>query len=360
MDKLRELTIVGAGNGGKALAGDLANKGWDVNLFEVPEFIGGLKEIMEKKEITVSENGVETTGKLKSVTTDIAAAVKGQKLIVVVMPGFGHKRAAELIAPHVEDGQIYLFMPGGFGSFEFMQELKKKGAWRDSLILAETATLPYGTFAIGPTKVMISVRTVCNPLGVYPASRTDEVFEAVKGVDPAVEKRENLLDVAMCNLNPTGHVVPCLMSVSQMEGREDYCMYRHAFTPSVKKLILSADAERVALREKLGLPAPHHNLTPGYEMALPYFGEPTYLAARMNNKGPNSVSHRYVTEDAPYGLALYASIAHKVGVDCPITDALLKLAGALNDSNYTTSGRTLESLGLADTDLDELMETLNK
>ena len=51
MDKLRELTIVGAGNGGKALAGDLANKGWDVNLFEVPEFIGGLKEIMEKKEI---------------------------------------------------------------------------------------------------------------------------------------------------------------------------------------------------------------------------------------------------------------------------------------------------------------------
>lgn len=178
MDKLRELTIVGAGNGGKALAGDLANKGWDVNLFEVPEFIGGLKEIMEKKEITVSENGVETTGKLKSVTTDIAAAVKGQKLIVVVMPGFGHKRAAELIAPHVEDGQIYLFMPGGFGSFEFMQELKKKGAWRDSLILAETATLPYGTFAIGPTKVMISVRTVCNPLGVYPASRTDEVFEA--------------------------------------------------------------------------------------------------------------------------------------------------------------------------------------
>ena len=58
--------------------------------------------------------------------------------------------------------------------------------------------------------------------------------------------------------------------------------------------------------------------------------------------------------------ALYASIAHKVGVDCPITDALLKLAGALNDSNYTTSGRTLESLGLADTDLDELMETLNK
>ena len=42
MDKLRELTIVGAGNGGKALAGDLANKGWDVNLFEVPEFIGGL------------------------------------------------------------------------------------------------------------------------------------------------------------------------------------------------------------------------------------------------------------------------------------------------------------------------------
>jgi opine dehydrogenase len=355
---INELTIIGAGNGGKALAGDLAVRGWEVNLFEVPEFAGGLKEIMEKKEITVSEAGTEKVGKLKSVTTDIAEALKDAKLVLVVMPGFGHKKVAELCAPYLEEGQIFLFMPGGFGAYEFYGNLKKMGAWKD-IILAETATLPYGTFAIGPSKVSIQVRTVCNPLGVFPATKTDEVFKLAQRIDSTVEKRANLLDVALCNLNPSGHVAPCVLSASQMEGREDFCMYRHAFTPSVKQLILKMDMERVALREKLGLPAPHHQLTPGYEMALPYFGEPTYLAARMNIPGPNTLQHRYITEDASYGLALFATLAQKVGVAAPITESLVKLAGALNDTDYFASGRTVQSLGLDDVDMNELIKFLN-
>ena len=355
---LNELTIVGAGNGGKALAVDLAIKGWEVNLYEVPEFAGGLKEIMEKKEITLSEGGEKKTGKLKSVTTDIAAALKGAKLVLVVMPGFGHKKVAELCAPYLEEGQIFLFIPGGFGSYEFYYNLKKVNAWKP-IILAETATLPYGTFAIGPSEVSVQVRTVCNPLGVFPATKTNEVFEIAKRIDPTVEARANLLDVAMCNLNPSGHVAPCLLSVSQMEGRDDYCMYRHAFTPSVNQLILNMDTERVMLRKKLGLPEPHHPLEPGYEMAQPYFGEPTYLAARMNIPGPKTIKHRYITEDAPFGLVLFASIAQKVGAAAPITESLVKLAGALNEADYFESGRTVHSLGLDDVNMDEFIDFLN-
>lgn len=356
---LDELTIIGAGNGGKALACDLAIRGWKVNLFEIAEFAGGLKEIMETKEITRSENGEETVGTLQNVTTDIREAVEGKKLILVVMPGYGHKRVFDMVEPYLADDQIWLFMPGGFGSYEFIMTMKQRGSWKEGMIVAETATLPYGTFAIGPSKIMISVRSVVNPLGVFPATKTDEVYEIVKRIEPAAEKRANLLDVGTCNLNPTGHVVPCLLSVSQMEGREDYCMYRHAFTPSVKKLVLQADAERVALREKLGLTESHHPLTPGYEMALPYFGEPTYLAGRMNIKGPNTVTHRYITEEAPYGLVFYSTLAHKVGVECPITDALIALSAALNDADYYGSGRTVQSLNLEDKDIDAFIEYLN-
>ena len=41
MDKLRELTIVGAGNGGKALAGDLANKDGMLIFLRFPNLSAG-------------------------------------------------------------------------------------------------------------------------------------------------------------------------------------------------------------------------------------------------------------------------------------------------------------------------------
>lgn len=357
---MKKMTILGGGNGGKAFGADMAAKGWSVCLYEVPEFAKGLEGIKANNlEIGILEAGQKSVAKLAAVTSDIEEALAFSDVIFVIMPGFGHKRIAELCAPHLKESQTYIFLPACFGAYEFYYHLNRMGQWKP-VTLAETATLPYGTNAIGPAEVMIHVRQEMNPLGVFPASKTAEVAEILKDCDDNFVPVRNLLDVATLNLNPSAHVVPCLLSASAMEGNKDYKMYRDAFTPSVCKLILKIDAERLAVREALGFGEPNYPLQPGLEMALPYFGTgESYLEARKGIPGPFSVEHRYVTEDAPFGIAFFASLAKKVGVTTPATDTVLQLAGLLNDADYMASGRTLENLGLADTGVKALTAFLD-
>jgi 2-polyprenyl-6-methoxyphenol hydroxylase-like FAD-dependent oxidoreductase len=51
---IENIAIVGAGNGGKAAAADLALQGKHVRLFEWPEFAGNVDEIMETRKLTAT------------------------------------------------------------------------------------------------------------------------------------------------------------------------------------------------------------------------------------------------------------------------------------------------------------------
>ena len=51
---IENITIVGAGNGGKAAAADLALQGKHVRLFEFPEYIGNVEEIMKTRNLTAT------------------------------------------------------------------------------------------------------------------------------------------------------------------------------------------------------------------------------------------------------------------------------------------------------------------
>ena len=45
------------------------------------------------------------------VTSNIEAAIKGVKYIIIPLPAFCPQIYAELLADHVEDGQIILLLP---------------------------------------------------------------------------------------------------------------------------------------------------------------------------------------------------------------------------------------------------------
>jgi opine dehydrogenase len=74
--------------------------------------------------------------------------------------------------------------------------------------------------------------------------------------------------------------------------------------------------------------------------------------------GPNSLQHRYITEDVPYGLVPYVSIGGMLGIDMPITRAFVDLACAVNEVDYWASGRTVEKLHIAGLDAHRLSEFL--
>jgi mannitol/fructose-specific phosphotransferase system IIA component (Ntr-type) len=104
--------VLGAGPGGMAMAGHLAITGCQINLFNrSPDRIVAIQ----------ARGGVDLTGEVKGfaslsvVTSDVAAALEGADVLMVVTPATAHRNIAEMIAPHLKDGQIVVLNPGRTG-----------------------------------------------------------------------------------------------------------------------------------------------------------------------------------------------------------------------------------------------------
>lgn len=62
---------------------------------------------------------------------------------------------------------------------------------------------------------------------------------------------------------------------------------------------------------------------------------------------PESLRHRYVTEDVPYGLVTVASIGRQIGMPVDKIEAIVNIACMANGEDYWRTGRTAERLGLS-------------
>ena len=133
-------TIIGGGNGGQSLAGHLSLMGFPVRLYDIcPETVAA---ISDQGGIYV-KGAVDGFGKLELATTDLAKALDGAEVVMVVAPATAHKAIAGNCAPLLADGQIVILHPGATcGSLEFRQVLDENGCTAE-VTLAETNTLIY-------------------------------------------------------------------------------------------------------------------------------------------------------------------------------------------------------------------------
>lgn len=65
---------------------------------------------------------------------------------------------------------------------------------------------------------------------------------------------------------------------------------------------------------------------------------------------PDSLTHRYFTEDIPFGLVTWSSLAKQIGLPLPLTDAFIRISGILCDTDFEATGRTARVLGLEEND----------
>ena len=137
---MTRITVLGAGNGGQALAGDLASQDFEVTLFEHPQLEHKIADLKKSKTITLT-GIMEKKGHLANVTTSAEEAIKGADIIYFLAPSFAQKPILESIAPYIEDNQKLVLMPGNFGSLVFRSYLKKIGN-TTSLKMAEADTMP--------------------------------------------------------------------------------------------------------------------------------------------------------------------------------------------------------------------------
>jgi opine dehydrogenase len=350
------IAVLGGGNGALTLAADLTLGGHKVNLYELPEFWDSLGPVADTGEIRLG--GVSRCGlaRVETVTNDIHEALAGARVVLVSVPAFGARRMAEVCAPAVRDDHLVVCLPGTFGSVAFDQVFR--GLETDAHpVLGDVATLPYGCRKTAPGEVSIFVEAIKLPAAAIPGDATPALVAALSALFPAIEAGQDVVDIALKNVNPCIHPGPCILNAGRIEYADDFYLYREGMTPCTRRVMLAVDAERIAVREALGYGPPHYGLdpTPGvFEVFVDYFGEGSIKTAGYNMRGPLEVSDRYITEDIPYGLVAYASLGDLAGVATPVCDSIITLGSVINETDYRATGSTLESLGLGGLSVDGL------
>lgn len=352
----KAICIIGAGNGGKAIAGDMALAGHHCQLFEFPEYSSNIEKVIEQGGIEVT--GIARTGfaELAVATTNLAEAVEGAEVIMVTTQALAHKRVAKELAPLLKDGQAVILWPGSGGTLAMRQVWDQLGMDK-RVILAEGVTFPYCCRSLkGPGTVNIHRVDGPNMLfAALPATDTPAAVEALEGTyASSVKPAKSILEPALYNVNIIVHPVGAILNMGRIEySKGEFYMYKEGITPSVKKVIYRMDTERSNLFKALAYKPYTYDgvFRDSFNMTVQEF-------TKTSSKGPFNMQDRYVTEDIPMGTTLTVSIARKANVPTPTYDSMIHLASVVNDTEFYSGGRNLENLGLAELSLDELEKYL--
>jgi opine dehydrogenase len=357
-----KIAVLGGGNGAHAMAADLTIAGFEVNLFEVPEFRENIEAVIKRGEIEITGVARNGIAKIKKATTNMREAVEGVDVINIVTPAFAHERFYNELAPHLEDGQIVVTHTGNYGTLQMAHILKTKGIDRD-VIIGETSILVYACRKIGPGRVMVNGLKSAVPFSTLPAKNTPKALRVMNELFPQFIPATNIIETSIENLNGTLHTGICLLNAGRIEATKgDFLFYIEGATPSVSRVLESFDNERMAVARALGLKP-----MPVRDWLIKMYGSKgkDLYEAIQNTKAyhdrtcemaPQSLTHRYVSEDIPYGVVPVASLGESLRIPTPTARALIHIASVVNQADYWREGITVEKMGLAGLSAGEIRD----
>ncbi len=357
------IAVLGSGNGGCAVAFDYASHGHQVSLFDFEQFPESIRAVQKNGGIQC-KGILEGFQPLVSAGHDIEKALDGADIIYAIGPAYSTRPFAEACKPCLKQGQIVIVCPSSCGgSIEF-----KNGAGLDirdeTIIVAETSTLPYAVRLVEPGKIRIFNKLKGGLfLAAVPAQNTDYVLEQVRDVYPTMSSAKNILQTSLQNGNPVIHPAITLMNVALIERtRGSFDFYHEGVTPAVGRLIAAVDRERIAIGKKLGvdvIPDPEIGVLQGYMTEATYDNGFITAPGFAGVKAQSSLNYRYFNEDVGYGLVFLQKLAEQVGVATPVMSAVITLVSLLMNRDYEGQARrTMETLGLSRhtaEDLDKLL-----
>jgi opine dehydrogenase len=356
--------VIGAGHGGKAMAAHLALMGFKVTLFNrTADHISVIKK-RGGIELESAEGGPHGFGKLAKVTSDMAEALKDAAIIMIVVPSSAHADVAQKAAPFLKDGQIVILHPGRTcGAIEFTKVIRDNGC-KTGVTVAEAETFIYASRSDGPAQARIFRIKEAVPLAALPATRTQQVLDAIAPAYPQFIDGVNVLQTGLNNMGAIFHPALTLLNAGWIEATHgDYQFYIDGVTPSVARVLEALDRERVTVASSLGIRA--RTALEWLKLAYDTIGEDLHEAIQNQPgyygiKAPSTLSHRYIFEDVPMSLVPIASLGERYGVSVRGMDAIIRLACIVHRTDYWRRGRTLDKLGINELSVGELTRYANE
>lgn len=352
------VTIVGVGNAGCAMAYFIASRGHKVNLLKTSHnFDENYEKIKDTKSITTIVDGIAKTAAINLVSRDPQDTLKDTEIIIVAVQSLYQESVAEYICPYIsETVKAVIILPGNMGSLYFRKRLP------NTILVGEGESMPYDARIVEPGVVKICFINVRNAISFIPSNDSENGLKLINEIIPTyIASRNNIVESAMHNPNLIVHTVGTIMSANRIEYTNgEFWMYKEAFTPSIWNLIKALDKEKNTIIEI------YNGKKSAYleeakwrnETDLSINAEEVFRSYANNGgpKGPFTVDSRYLVEDVSNGLVLLYSLGELANIETPITKSLISIASCLVQKNFFEIGRTLEKLGI--TSKEQLLKLL--
>ncbi len=358
-----KIGVLGSGNGGCAVAFDYAKMGYDVFMFDFEQFPTQVNAITKNKGIS-AEGQLEGFAEIKYAGHDIEKVVSGADIIFAVGPAYSTEPFGEACKPYLKKGQVVIVCPGSCGGGIVFKNAIGLDIKDDSIIIAETHTLPYAVRLRGPAKIHVSHKLTDGLfLAALPSKYTNDVLALTKDVYPYIIPAKNVLQTALQNANPVIHPAISLLNAGLLERTKgDFLFYEEGITSAVGRVMEAVDKERIAIGKKLGVevvPDPVMGVRQGYMQEAIYGKGYSEGKGFKGSKAPSSLDNRYVHEDVGYGLLFMAELGKSLGVETKIINAIIDIFVVVMDRDYRAEKkRTMQTLGLAKYSLEELEQIL--
>ena len=351
---------MGGGNGSYAAVADAVEAGHEVRWWrrDKEKFapLGTPSKLTVTDHAGSREIAVETSD-------DLGWAMEGAEVILAPTPAFAQEDMSQALAPHLVDGQVIFLAPGSFGSWIMMERVRKAGCTAD-VAFCETGTLPWLCRKKREAEVRITTRASRLPTGVLPARLTDMALAKLSEVFPdAIERCEDALSGALMNAGPIIHPPLILMNAGPIQHFDGWDIHNEGTQPAIRAVHDKLDAERMAIREKLGYGAPHFPLADHYNTSNWMYGNLAHdklVDSGDWHEALDLYDQRYMTEDIAVGLALLVSVGQWADVPTPVASGLLAIAGAVTGRDLRGEGRTFENLGLAERSVADVQQDLKE
>ena len=348
-----QITVLGAGAGGTAMAFDCASHGHKVRLFDFEQFPENIARVAEQRGIH-AEGDISGFAQVDYSGHDIDEALQGAELIYVVGPAYSTEPFGEAVAGKLGAGQTVVVSPGSCGGALAFKRAAGLAVSDEGIRVAETSTLHYAVRLTEPGKVRVFLKLKAgNLLAALPSQHTAGVLELIADVYPSMEPAQSVLQTSLQNANPIIHPAVTLSNAARIEmSGGDFLFYEEGVSDSVGRLIEALDNERIAIGKKLGisiLPDPEMGMRQGYMLEANY-GSGYRKAPGFQGIGAQpQLDHRYLNEDVGYGLVFMSMLGQQVGVATPGIDAVISVASIVMARDYRAEAlRTPQSLGIAD------------
>lgn len=345
------VTVLGSGNGGVAAAFDFADHGHDVALFDLPGFPANIAAVDAAGGIHASGD-LEGFAPIRYAGHDVAEAMAGAELVLVVGPAYATEPLAVAVRDHLRPGMAVVVCPASCAGAIAFKRAAGLELTDETITVGETSTLPYAVRVTHPGTIKVFLKLASGlSIAGLPRAGTRRLFDIVRGVYPAMEMGESVFQTTLQNGNPVIHPAVTLLNAGLIERTHGaFLFYEEGVTEAVGRLIEAVDTERLELAEALGvriLSEPALGVRQGYMLEENYSTGYSTAPGFLGIGAQHQLDNRYLTEDVGYSLVFLSDLAARLGVATPVMDSVIAIASVVLARDFRAeAARTVTTLGL--------------